>query len=71
MINEIDDGTASIDSDTFCTLVLDIYKDIDQETLFKDTFRVFSKDDEGMFSDVWNDRFYKMKILQVVFQQMN
>lgn len=47
MINEIDDGSATVDRDTFCSLVLEKYRDIDQETLFKDTFRVFSKDNEG------------------------
>ena len=47
MINKIDDGTATISFDDFCKLMGEKTKEIDPETHFKDTFRVFSKDEEG------------------------
>ena len=47
MINKIDDGTASISFTDFCHLMGEKTKEIDPETHFKDTFRVFSKDEEG------------------------
>ena len=33
----------------FCLLMSEKTKEMDPETHFKDTFRVFSKDDEGWF----------------------
>ena len=47
MINKIDDGSASLDFTDFCTLIREKTKEVDPETHFKDTFRVFSKDEEG------------------------
>ena len=47
MINKIDDGTASLAFEDFCLLMREKTKEIDPEILFKDTFRVFSKDEEG------------------------
>ena len=47
MINKIDDGTASLAFPDFCLVVNEKAKENDPETHFKDTFRVFSKDDEG------------------------
>ena len=47
MINKIDDGTASLAFEDFCLLLREKSKETDPETLFKDTFRVFSKDEEG------------------------
>ena len=47
MINKIDDGTATISFNDFCKLMGEKTKEIDPETHFKDTFRVFSKDEEG------------------------
>ena len=49
MINKIDDGTASLDFVDFCLLIGEKTKEVDPETHFKDTFRVFSKDEEGNF----------------------
>ena len=47
MTNQIDDGSGTLNSSDFTHLVLEKNKEIDPETLFKDTFRVFSKDNEG------------------------
>ena len=47
MINKIDDGTASLAFEDLCLLMREKTKEIDPEILFKDTFRVFSKDEEG------------------------
>ena len=47
MINKIDDGTASLAFEDFCLLMREKTKEINPEILFKDTFRVFSKDEEG------------------------
>ena len=47
MINKIDDGTASLAFEDFSLLMKEKTKEIDPEILFKDTFRVFSKDEEG------------------------
>ena len=52
MINKIDDGTASISFKDFCKLMGEKTKEIDPETHFKDTFRVFSKDEEGELVEV-------------------
>ena len=47
MMNKIDDGTASLAFADFCLLIGEKAKELDAETHFKDTFRVFSKDEEG------------------------
>ena len=47
MINKIDDGSASLNFDDFCLLMSEKTVEVDPETLFKDTFRVFSKDEDG------------------------
>lgn len=47
MINKIDDGSASLNFEDFCLLMSEKTVEVDPETLFKDTFRVFSKDEDG------------------------
>merc|ERR1711936_442060 len=47
MINKIDDGTASLNFPDFCLLINEKTREMEPETHFKDTFRVFSKDEEG------------------------
>jgi hypothetical protein len=47
MINKIYDGSASLTFPDFCLLIGEKAKELDPETHFKDTFRVFSKDEEG------------------------
>ena len=47
MINKIDDGTDSLSFEDFRLLLGEKSKEMDLETHFKDTFRVFSKDEEG------------------------
>ena len=47
MINKIDDGTDSLSFEDFCLLLGEKSKEMDLKTHFKDTFRVFSKDEEG------------------------
>ena len=69
MTNKIDDGSASLTFSDFCLLIEEKAKELDPETHFKDTFRVFSKDEEG---DENNEAFktnYE-NIVQDVFQQM-
>ena len=46
MINKIYDGSASLAFPHFCLLIAEKAKELDPETHFKDTFRVFSKDEE-------------------------
>ena len=45
--NKIDDGTGNLDFNDFCLVMKEKTKELDSETHFKDTFRVFSKDEEG------------------------
>ncbi|XP_023346987.1 calmodulin-2/4 [Eurytemora carolleeae] len=47
MINKIDDGSGTLDFNDFVLVMGDKCKEMDNETHFKDTFRVFSKDEEG------------------------
>ena len=47
LINKIDDGSGTLDFNDFCVVIKEKNKELDSETHFKDTFRVFSKDDEG------------------------
>ena len=47
LINKIDDGTGTLDFNDFCLVIKEKTKEMDSETHFKDTFRAFSKDDEG------------------------
>ena len=63
MTNQIDDGSGTLNSSDFTLLVLEKNKEIDPETLFKDTFRVFSKDNEGGISNVW------IYLYNFIFQQ--
>ena len=63
MTNQIDDGSGTLNSSDFTLLVLEKNKEIDPETLFKDTFRVFSKDNEG----VWPFKFWTFELF--IFQQ--
>ena len=49
MINNIDDGSASLSFASFCLLMKEKTKETDPETHYKDTFRVFSKDEEGEY----------------------
>ena len=56
MINKIDDGSGTLDFSDFCLVIKEKTKELDSETHFKDTFRVFSKDEEGdnLVTDVNN-----------------
>ena len=68
MINKIDDGSATLSFSDFCLLIGEKAKEMDPETHFKDTFRVFSKDEEGDDNNEvleTNDE----NIVQDVFQQ--
>ena len=47
LINKIDDGSGTLDFTDFCLVMKEKTKELDSETHFKDTFRVFSKDEEG------------------------
>ena len=66
MINKIDDGSASLAFADFCLLIREKAKELDPETHFKDTFRVFSKDEEGDQSacKAGNDKPYSQDAFQ-------
>ena len=58
LINKIDDGTGTLDFNDFCVVIKEKNKELDFETHFKDTFRAFSKDDEGDDMTGTPDNFY-------------
>ena len=47
LINKIDDGSGTLDFSDFCLVIKEKSRELESETHFKDTFRVFSKDEEG------------------------
>ena len=47
MINKIDDGTGVLTFEMFCTVMLEKVEENDPETNYKESFRVFGKDEEG------------------------
>ena len=47
MINKIDNGSGGFDFDDFLLVMREKNKETDMEIHFKDTFRAFSKDDDG------------------------
>jgi len=47
LINKIDDGTGVLTFEDFCSILQEKNKEFDSEQHYKETFRVFSKDDEG------------------------
>ena len=51
LINKIDNGTGTLDFNDFCIVIKEKNKELDSETHFKDTFRAFSKDDEGKLNN--------------------
>ena len=69
MINKIDDGSASLAFTDFCTLIREKTKEVDTETHFKDTFRVFSKDEEGIDSEGKNYKHPVSCLVQAASQQ--
>ena len=46
-INRLDDGSGTLNFDDFCKVIQKKKKEVDPETDYKETFRAFSKDDEG------------------------
>ena len=47
IINKIDDGSGVITFEIFCIVMLEKVNENDPETNYKESFRVFSKDEEG------------------------
>ena len=50
MINKIDTGAGVFDFEDFLLVMREKNKETDMEIHFKDTFRAFSKDDDGELS---------------------
>ena len=48
MINKIDNGSGVFDFEDFLLVMREKNKETDMEIHFKDTFRAFSKDDDGV-----------------------
>ena len=48
MINKIDNGSGVLDFEDFLLVMGEKNKEVDIEIHFKDTFRAFSKDEDGM-----------------------
>ena len=47
MLNKIEDGSGVMDFEDFLLVMREKSKEVDMEIHFKDTFRAFSKDEEG------------------------
>merc|ERR1719219_1086877 len=47
ILNKIDDGSGDITFEDFCSVLHDKNKEFDTELHYKETFRVFSKDNDG------------------------
>ena len=47
IINKVDNETGALDFAQFCSVMQDRNKNVDLESSYKETFRVFSKDDDG------------------------
>ncbi|XP_023325721.1 calmodulin [Eurytemora carolleeae] len=47
LLNNIDNGSGTIDFEDFLVVMREKVREIDLEIHFKDTFRVFSKDEDG------------------------
>ena len=62
LINKIDDGSGTLDFNDFCVVIKEKNKELDSETHFKDTFRAFSKDDEGMNEFDLEEKLVQVKI---------
>ena len=48
LINKIDNGSGTLDYDGFLLVMREKNREADIEIHFKDTFRAFSKDEDGM-----------------------
>ena len=49
---DVDDGSGNLDFNDFCLVIKEKTREVDTEIHFKDTFRVFSKDEEGKKVDL-------------------
>ena len=47
IVNRLDDGSGVITFDDFCKIMVGKNKEVDQETTYKECFRVFYKDNNG------------------------
>ena len=47
IINRLDDGSGTLTFDDFCKVMLEKNQEVDPENDYKESFRVFSKDEEG------------------------
>ena len=52
MINKIDNGSGVFDFEDFLIVMREKNKETDMEIHFKDTFRAFSKDDDGRIHNI-------------------
>ena len=47
IINRLDDGSGTLNFEDFCKVMLEKNQEVDAETDYKESFRVFSKDEQG------------------------
>ena len=47
-INNVDDGTGNLNFESYCNVLRELHKETDAEAVFKNAFRAFSKDNEGI-----------------------
>ena len=45
--NKLDDGSGEIAFDDFCKVMTGLQKELDEEALYRETFRTFHKDSDG------------------------
>ena len=61
----MDNETGALDFAQFCSVMQDRNKNVDLESSYKETFRVFSKDDDGCIPAA-EIRFVMMRIMMMM-----
>ena len=47
-INNVDDGKGNLNFESYCNVPRELHKETDAAAVFKNAFRAFSKDNEGI-----------------------